>query len=159
AKVGFTQSYTYFTWRTTARELRAYLEELTQTEVSEFFRPNFWPNTPDILPEHLQYGGRPMFVSRLTLAGTLCSNWGMYGPAFELMEHEARPGAEEYIDNEKYQLRQWDLERSDSLAPLISRLNRVRQQNRALQSNDSLRFHECDNDNLLVYSKVDDATN
>ncbi len=158
AKVGFSQSYTYFTWRTTARELRRYMEELTTTEAREFFRPNFWPNTPDILPEHLQYGGRPMFISRLLLAGTLCSNWGIYGPAFELMEHEPRPGAEEYIDNEKYQLRDWQLDAPHSLAPMVARLNRIRQQNRAFQTNDTLRFHDCDNDNILAYSKSDEAT-
>lgn len=154
AKVGFSQSYTYFTWRTTAHELRAYLEELTRTEVAEYFRPSFWPNTPDILPEHLQYGGRPMFVARMILAGTLSSSWGIYGPAFELMEHTARPGSGEYLDNEKFQLRTWDLERQDSLRPVIERLNRIRRDNPALQSNDTLTFHECDNANLLVYSKT-----
>ncbi len=158
AKVGFSQSYTYFTWRTTAHELRGYLEELTRTEVREFFRPNFWPNTPDILPEHLQYGGRPMFVCRLVLATTLSSNWGIYGPAFELMEHVARPGAEEYVDNEKYQLRQWDLHDKQSLAPMIERMNRIRRENSALQGNDTLTFHECDNDKILVYSKHDEAS-
>jgi starch synthase (maltosyl-transferring) len=155
AKVGFSQSYTYFTWRTTAWELRSYMEELTKTEVGNFFRPNFWPNTPDILPEHLQHGGRPMFVCRAVLAATLSSNWGIYGPAFELMEHEARPGAEEYVDNEKYQLRRWDVSREDSLGPIIERLNRIRREHPALQRNDTLVFHESDNPHFLVYSKRD----
>src|SRR5690606_40172385 len=108
-------------WRTTFPGLQAYLLELTSASVSDFFRPNFWPNTPDILPEHLQFGGRPMFLSRLVLAGTLSSSFGIYGPAFELMEHVPRPGAEEYIDNEKFQLRKWDLQSADSLRPVIAR--------------------------------------
>src|SRR5690606_1450004 len=158
AKVGFSQSYTYFTWRTTSHDLQTYLTELTSTPVREFFRPNFWPNTPDILPEHLQFGGRPMFLTRLVLAGTLSSNFGIYGPAFELMEHVARPGAEEYIDNEKFQLRRWDLNRPDSLRPVIARLNKIRRENPALHSNDTLVFHDSDNDRVLAYSKVDRAT-
>ena len=158
AKVGFSQSYTYFTWRTTSRDLQAYLMELTSAPVSDFFRPNFWPNTPDILPEHLQFGGRPMFLTRLILAGTLSSSFGIYGPAFELMEHVARPGAEEYIDNEKFQLRQWDLNRSDSLRPVIARLNQIRRDNPALHSNDTLVFHASENDRILAYSKVDPTT-
>lgn len=153
AKVGFSQSYTYFTWRNTAEELRSYLTELTQTSVREFFRPNLWPNTPDILPEHLQHGGRGMFLSRLVLAGTLSASWGIYGPAFELMEHVARPGSEEYIDNEKYQLRQWDLNLSDSLRGWITRLNEIRRNNPALQRNDTLVFHTSDNPQILAYSK------
>lgn len=158
AKVGFSQSYTYFTWRTTSHDLQTYLTELTSTPVREFFRPNFWPNTPDILPEHLQFGGRPMYLTRLVLAGTLSSNFGIYGPAFELMEHVARPGAEEYIDNEKFQLRRWDLNRPDSLRPVIARLNKIRRENPALHSNDTLVFHGSDNDRVLAYSKVDRAT-
>lgn len=153
AKVGFSQSYTYFTWRNTADELRTYLTELTQTEVREFFRPNLWPNTPDILPEHLQHGGRGMFLTRMILAGTLSASWGIYGPPFELMEHVARPGSEEYLDNEKYQLRQWDLERSDSLRGWIARLNGIRRDNPALQRNETLVFHDSDNSQILAYSK------
>jgi starch synthase (maltosyl-transferring) len=153
AKLGYTQSYTYFTWRHTKAEFTEYLTELTQTEVAEFYRPNFWPNTPDILPPHLTHGGRPAFMARLVLASTLSSNYGIYGPAFELMERTPRPGVEEYIDNEKYQLRDWDLERPDSLRHLIGRLNRIRRAHRALQSNASLTFHPTDNDHLLCYSK------
>ena len=153
AKGGFTQSYTYFTWRNTKREFIEYLTELTRPPVSDFFRPNFWPNTPDILPEHLQYGGRAVFLQRLILAATLSSNYGIYGPAFELMEHVARPGSEEYLDNEKFQLRSWNLNHPDSLAEVIARINRIRRENRALWENGGLVFHETDNEQLLAYSK------
>jgi starch synthase (maltosyl-transferring) len=153
ARVGFSQSYTYFTWRTTKDELTGYLEELTRTEVAEYFRPNFWPNTPDILPEHLQTGLRAIFISRLVLAATLSSNYGIYGPPFELMEHVPRPGTEEYVDNEKYEIRHWDIDRPDSLRHLIARINRIRRANPALQDNRGLRFHRTDNDLVLCYSK------
>jgi starch synthase (maltosyl-transferring) len=154
AKLGFTQSYTYFAWRTAKWELMQYMEELTRTEVAEFFRPSFWPNTPDILTAELQSGSRPVFLSRLTLAATLTANYGIYGPAFELMEHVPRePGSEEYRDSEKYQLREWDLDRPDSLRHFIARVNQIRRANPALQSNDSLQFHRIDNEQLLVYSK------
>ena len=153
AKLGFSQSYTYFTWRTQKHEITEYLRELTQTDVAQFFRPNFWPNTPDILPEHLQHGGRGAFQARLILAATLSSNYGIYGPAFELMEHIPRPGAEEYANNEKYQLRSWDLDREDSLRDLITRINEVRRDNVCLQDNETLLFHATDNDTLLCYSK------
>src|SRR5204863_6779447 len=124
AKLGFSQSYTYFTWRNTKWELTQYLSELTQTNVSEFFRPNLWPNTPDILSEYLQVGGRPAFVIRLVLAATLGASYGMYGPAFELCESRARePGSEEYLDSEKYQIRVWPGPRSDDLRELIARVN------------------------------------
>jgi starch synthase (maltosyl-transferring) len=157
AKLGFSQSYTYFTWRNTKAELEAYFEELAHGPGAEYFRPNCWPNTPDILPEYLQFGGAAAFRIRLVLAATLAASYGLYGPAFELMEHVARePGSEEYRDSEKYQLRAWDLERDDSLAPLIERINRVRRDNRALQSNRGLAFHATDNDALLAYSKTDD---
>jgi starch synthase (maltosyl-transferring) len=152
AKVGFSQSYTYFTWRHTAEELREYVQELASPSVSDFFRPNFWPNTPDILPEHLQYAGRSAFALRLVLAATLSSNYGIYGPAFELMENVPRSGVEEYVDNEKYQLRAWDLNREDSLMPLIARINRVRRENAALQHN-AIVFHPCDNPMLLCFTK------
>ena len=156
AKLGFTQSYTYFTWRNTAWELSEYLETLTGSELAEYFRPNFWPNTPDILHEYLQRGGRPAFAIRLVLAATLSANYGIYGPAFELLEREPREAdSEEYLDSEKYQLRAWDLERDDSLRHLIARINRIRRQHPALQRNDSLRFHAVDNPELLCFSKHD----
>ncbi|HYG64094.1 MAG TPA: alpha-1,4-glucan--maltose-1-phosphate maltosyltransferase [Thermoanaerobaculia bacterium] len=155
AKLGFTQSYNYFPWRNTRWELTEYLTELTQTEVQEYCRPNLWPNTPDILTEPLQIGGRPMFVQRFILAATLGASYGIYGPAYELMEHLPRErGSEEYLDSEKYQLREWDLGRSDSLRELISLVNRVRQDNPALQTNATLRFHATDNDKLICYSKT-----
>ncbi|MBX3233009.1 MAG: alpha-1,4-glucan--maltose-1-phosphate maltosyltransferase [Labilithrix sp.] len=154
AKMGFSQSYTYFTWRHTKEEFTEYLRELTRPPVSDFFRPNFWPNTPDILPEHLQYGGRPVFVQRLILAAMMSASYGIYGPPFELMEHVARPGAEEYIDNEKFQLRSWDVERPDSLAGLIGKVNRIRRENPALHDN-RISFHHTDNPHLLCFGKRD----
>jgi starch synthase (maltosyl-transferring) len=160
AKGGFTQSYTYFTWRVTKQEITAYMEQLTQTEVAEFFQPNFWPNTPDILPEHLQTGARAAFIGRVVLAATLSSSFGIYGPAFELMEHVPRPGAEEYIDNEKYELKRWDISRPDSLRYVIAQLNAIRRANPALQDNKNLRFHPTSNDLILCYSKrTDDRKN
>ena len=154
AKLGFTQSYTYFTWRTTKPELEAYFTELTGTPVREYFRPNLWPNTPDILHASLQEGGRPAFISRLVLAATLGANYGIYGPAFELcVRRAADPGSEEYLDAEKYQLVRWDIGRSDSLMDLIGRLNRARHEHAALWSDWSLRFHRVDNEQLICYSK------
>jgi starch synthase (maltosyl-transferring) len=155
AKLGFTQSYTYFAWRNTKAELTGYMKELTQTEVREYFRPSFWPNTPDILTESLQHGGRPTFMARLGLAATLAASYGIYGPAFELMESRPlREGSEEYMDSEKYQLRDWDLRRRDSLKDFIARVNRIRRENPALQGNDGLDFHTVDNEQLLAYSKT-----
>jgi starch synthase (maltosyl-transferring) len=155
AKAGFTQSYTYFSWRNTKRELVEYFTEITRPPVSDFFRPNLWPNTPDILPEYLQFGGRPAAAVRLVLAATLGASYGIYGPAFELSESAPREhGSEEYLDSEKYQLRRWDLERPDSLRDLISRVNRIRRENLALQSNRGLRFHPTDNESLIAYSKT-----
>ena len=154
AKVGFTQSYTYFTWRQSRWELESYLTELTATEVADYFRPNFWPNTPDILTEQLQTGGPAAFALRVVLAATLAASYGIYGPAFELHEDLPRNrGSEEYRHSEKYAIRHWDLERPDSLADLVSRLNRIRRGHPALQFNDSLLFHRSDNEQLLVYSK------
>lgn len=152
AKVGFNQSYTYFAWRNTKHELSEYMGDLA--EVEDFFRPNFWPNTPDILTETLQTGGRAAFISRYVLAATLAANCGIYGPAFELMEHEPlRPGSEEYLHSEKYQTRQWDLERPDTLAPVITQVNKARRNHPALQRNRSLLFHPSDNEMIICYSK------
>jgi len=154
AKLGFDQSYTYFTWRNTKQELTEYLTEVVQSEVSEYYRPSFWPNTPDILPEYLQYGGRPAFAARMILAATLSSNYGIYGPAFELLENRPlETGREEYLDSEKYQIRAWNIDRSDSLRDLIARVNQIRCENPALHHNHELRFHQVDNDQLLAYSK------
>lgn len=160
AKLGFTQSYTYFTWRNTKEELTKYLEELTQTDVAEFFRPNFWPNTPDILHEELQKGGRPAFMSRFVLAATLSSNYGIYGPAFELcVNTPLKAGSEEYLDSEKYQLRHWDLEQPQNLQTLIARVNEIRRTHEALHSNYGLRFHPTDQPFLICYSKTNAEKN
>jgi len=154
AKIGFSQSYTYFPWRNGKHEITAYLTELTQTPVREFMRPNQWPNTPDILTEFLQMGGRTAFTIRLLLAATLGSNYGIYGPAFELLENRPiRHGSEEYLNSEKYEIRHWDLDRTDSLRQLIASVNEIRNNNPALQNDWSLKFHFADNDELLCYSK------
>jgi starch synthase (maltosyl-transferring) len=156
AKVGFTQSYTYFTWRNDKRELTEYFTELTQGPGREYFRPNCWPNTPDILPESLQIGGRAAFMARLVLAATLCTNYGIYGPVFELLEHTPREaGSEEYLDSEKYEIRRFDLARADSLAPFIERVNAARRDNRALQHEGRLVFFPTDNDELICYGRID----
>jgi starch synthase (maltosyl-transferring) len=156
AKLGFSQSYTYFTWRNSKSELTEYCSELAHGESSEYLRPNLWPNTPDILHEMLQSGLRAVYAARLVLAATLSANYGIYGPAFELMESTPRePGSEEYLNSEKYQLRHWDLDRPDSLRSLIARLNRIRRDNPALQSDRSLRFCRIDNDQLIAYLKSD----
>ncbi len=161
AKLGFTQSYTYFAWRNTRWGLTEYLDELTKTEVREFFRPNLWPNTPDILNEYLQMGGRPAFMIRFVLAATLAASYGIYGPAFELCLNTPREqGSEEYIDSEKYEIKTWDLEKPGSLKPLISRVNQIRADNPALQSDWNLHFHHVDNEQLICYSKhTDDKSN
>ena len=155
AKLGFSQSYTYFAWRNTKQELTDYFRELTQTDVREFFRPNLWPNTPDILPEFLQVGGRSAFMIRLILAATLGASYGIYGPAFELCENAPlQSGSEEYLNSEKYELKHRDLQSSCSLRGLIARVNQARKENLALQSNDNLRFHETDNPTLICFSKA-----
>jgi starch synthase (maltosyl-transferring) len=154
AKLGFTQSYTYFSWRNTKWELTQYFTELTQTDVQEFFRPNVWPNTPDILTEYLQSGGRPAFMTRLVLAATLAASYGIYGPAFELCEAAPREqGSEEYLNSEKYEIKHWDIGREDSIKGFIGRVNRIRRENAALHSNGSLEFHSVDNEQLICYSK------
>ncbi|HTU32448.1 MAG TPA: alpha-1,4-glucan--maltose-1-phosphate maltosyltransferase [Candidatus Acidoferrum sp.] len=161
AKLGFSQSYTYFTWRNTKQELTEYFTELTQTEVREYFRPNLWPNTPDILHEYLQVGGRPAFMVRFVLAATLGSSYGIYGPAFELCENvPAQAGSEEYLNSEKYELKDRDLGSPTSLRSLISKVNAIRRGNSALHRDRNLRFHDVDNPALICYSKAtDDLSN
>ncbi len=155
AKLGYTQAYTYFTWRNTKEELTAYLEELTEYPVREYFGPNFWPNTPDILPLSLQSGGKPAFLARLVMAATMTSNYGMYGAAFELLESTPfKPGGEEYLNSEKYELKHWNLDSPLSLKPYIAQINAIRKANKALQANDGLRFHPTDNPYLICYSKA-----
>ena len=154
AKLGFTQSYTYFAWRSSKADLTEYFTELTQSEVYEYFRPNLWPNTPDILTEELQHGGRPAFMARLILASTLGASYGIYGPAFELCENRPlKEGSEEYLNSEKYEITQWNIERDDSLKEFIGLVNRIRRENPALQSNERLHFHATDHEQLICYSK------
>src|SRR6266478_2182387 len=155
AKVGFTQSYTYFAWKNTSAELTEYFTELTQPPVREFFRANVWPNTPDILNDYLQKGGRAAFVARFILAATLGANYGIYGPAFELYENRPiREGSEEYLNSEKYEVRVWNTNNPNSLRDLITRMNAIRKGSPALHGDWSLRFHPVDNETLIAYSKV-----
>ncbi len=161
AKIGFTQSYTYFTWRTTPAEMRAYCEELIAA--AHYMTPNFWPTTPDILPESLQFAGPPMFKIRAVLASLLSPSWGIYA-GYELFEHEPRPGAQEYVDSEKFELRprDWELAEAEgrSLSGFLTRLNEIRRRNPALHWLRNLRFHDCDNPQVLVWSKTDpESTN
>jgi len=160
AKVGFTQSYTYFTWRHTKWDFLEYMNELINTERREFYRPNFWPNTPDILPEYLQYGGRQAFIIRFILAATLSSNYGIYGPAFELYINEALPGREEYLNSEKYEIKNWNWNQQDNLREIISKVNQIRRENPALQTTWNLEFYDIDNEQMLCYQKAtDDRSN
>jgi starch synthase (maltosyl-transferring) len=157
AKLGYSQSYTYFPWRNTKAELTEYFTELSASESREYFRPSTWPNTPDILTEYLQFGGRPAFMTRLVLAATLSACYGIYGPAFELAENVPRqPDSEEYLDSDKYEIKHRDLDRPDSLRDFIARVNAVRRDNRALHFDWNLRFHGVDNDQLICYSKSED---
>ncbi len=154
AKLGFSQSYTYFTWRNTKQELTDYFTELTQTQVREYMRPNLWPNTPDILHETLQLGGRPAFLARIVLAATLGPNYGIYGPAYELGENKPlRPGSEEYLNSEKYEIRHWNLDAPHSIDSTIATINRARRENPALRTTYNLFFHPTDNPYLIAYSK------
>jgi starch synthase (maltosyl-transferring) len=161
AKGGFTQSYTYFTWRNLKWEIEQYFDTLTKTHVKEFFWPNLWPNTPDILPEFLQLGGRPAFILRLMLAATLSSSYGIYGPAFELcINQPLDPGGEEYMDSEKFEIAHWDLEAPHTIRPFITRINRIRRENPALQQTRNLMFHPVDKEEILCFSKyTDDFSN
>jgi starch synthase (maltosyl-transferring) len=153
AKIGFSQSYSYFTWRNAKEEIEEYFTELTQTEVRDYMRPNLFANTPDILHEYLQTGGKPAFHARLVLAATLGANYGIYS-GFELYENvPVRPGSEEYLDSEKYQLRPRDFQVADSLAETIARLNAIRREHPALQFDRGLEFHTTDNPQLICYTK------
>jgi starch synthase (maltosyl-transferring) len=153
AKAGFTQSYTYFTWRNTKQELTEYFTELTSTDVREYLRPNLFANTPDILHAYLQTGGRPAFQARLLLAATLGASYGIYS-GFELCEGQAIPGTEEYADSEKYQIKRWDWDRPGNIKELVARVNAIRRERRALQFNWPLQFHETDNPEIIAYSKT-----
>lgn len=160
AKIGFTQSYTYFTWRNSKSEIIEYLTELNKTPLRDFFRPNFWPNTPDILHEYLQVGGKPAFISRLVLAATLAASYGIYGPVYEFCINTPREeGSEEYLHSEKYEIRNWDFNTNDSLAEIIKKINTIRLNNLCLHDNLSLRFHHLDNEQLICYSKYNQSQN
>ena len=156
AKAGFNQSYTYFTWRNTKHELIEYFTELTQTEMSEYFRPNLWPNTPDILSPILQEGGRPAFKTRVLMAATLSPLYGIYS-GYELCENKALPGREEYLDSEKYQFKERDWNAAGNIKDWIARLNKIRKENRALQMYTNLQFYHAENDAILFYGKMTPA--
>lgn len=152
-KIGFTQSYTYFTWRVDQHEIKEYMTELTTAPLKDFFRPNFWPNTPDILPPHLTKGGESAHIVRMILAGTLSSNWGMYGPVYEFGMTQPMPAKEEYINNEKYELKNWDWNAQTPIREMITHVNRIRKENDALQYTNNLILTDTDNPNLFAFVK------
>jgi starch synthase (maltosyl-transferring) len=156
-KIGFTQSYTYFTWRNNPQEMREYLTELTQTEMREYYRPNFWPNTPDILPEVLQHGGEPAHIMRVILAATLSSNYGLYGPVYEFGISTPVSGKEEYLDSEKYEIKHWDWGKRTKISEVITLINKIRKVNPALQTTWNIAFGDTDNQQLLCFAKWDSA--
>ncbi|MFW6134890.1 MAG: alpha-1,4-glucan--maltose-1-phosphate maltosyltransferase, partial [Elusimicrobiota bacterium] len=157
AKLGFTQSYTYFTWRNTKQELTEYMTELTQTQVKEFFRPNFWPNTPDILSEYLQADSQPAFIIRLILAATLSSNYGIYGPPYERFINKAVPGKEEYHNSEKYELKNWLPEEvKESTRELFATINKIREENPEFHKTSNIRFLPVENNQLLYFAKFNE---
>jgi len=160
-KLGFSQSYTYFTWRNNRREMEEYLTELTQTEWRDYYRPNFWPNTPDILPYHLMDAGANVFVLRLLMAATLSSNYGVYGPSYEFMENKGNTnGKEEYLDSEKYELRTYDWNARNRITEAMTAINRIRREQPALQRTFNLTFTRADNESLMSFVKVsDDGSN
>ena len=159
AKIGFNQSYTYFTWRNNPYEMQQYMEELTQTSLRDYFRPNFWPNTPDILPPVLTHGGEPAFIFRLVLAATLSSNYGMYGPVYEFGHNTPYPGKEEYLDSEKYEIKNWDWFKETRIKEIITRINRIRKDNPAFQNTYNVHFADSNNPNILCFGKYDEASN
>ena len=154
AKGGYNQSYTYYTWRTSKEELVAYMTELTQTEMKHYFRPNFWPNTHDINPPLLQSGHEPNFLIRYFMAATLSSNYGIFGPTYEFMVHEAFPGKEEYWNSEKYEIKHWDWNHTNKLTYVITQVNRARKENAALQQTNNITFCDINDDQLLAYLKT-----
>ena len=156
AKQGFSQSYTYFTWRVHKHEIIEYMVELTQSEMKEYYRPNFWPNTPDINPYHLQGANDAMHITRYALAATLSGNLGIYGPVFEYMVTEALPGKEEYLDCEKYEIRHWDWTIKNKLTHVITKLNLARKDHPALQQTNNIRFCHIENDRLMAFYKWSD---
>ncbi len=157
ARQGFTQSYTYFTWRNSKQELIDYVNELTQSDQKEYYRPNFWPNTPDINPYALQSGNEAIHLQRYFLAATLSSNVGIYGPVFEFMAADALPGKEEYLDSEKYEVRHWDWEKQNKLTAIITKINHSRHKHASLRQTNNIEFCDADNDQVIAYYKFDDA--
>ena len=155
-KQGFTQSYTYFTWRNSKHELIEYVEELTKSEQREYMRPNFWPNTPDINPFHLQGANESKYIQRYALAATLCSNVGIYGPVFEYMINDSLPNREEYLDSEKFQITHYDWNKKNNLISLISKINMIRKDEEALQQTNNIKFCHIENDNLMAFYKWND---
>lgn len=156
AKVGFTQSYTYFTWRVPKHELTEYMNELVSGQSRNYFRPNFWPNTPDILPYHLQHQGENIFIIRLALAATLSSNYGMYGPVYEFLDNEPVPAKEEYFNSEKYEIKRHDWKKTNRMTDIITLVNKARHEHPALQSTWNIRFCFIENQNLLAFVKATD---
>jgi starch synthase (maltosyl-transferring) len=159
AKAGFNQSYTYFTWRNSKSEIEEYMNELTKTDLKYYFRPNFWPNTPDILPPVLAYGGENAHIMKLILAATLSSNYGLYGPVYEFGINEPHPGKEEYTNNEKYELKNWDWGQETRIGEIITRINKIRKQNPALHTTWNIEFAETSNDQIICYGKADPKSN
>lgn len=159
AKAGFTQSYSYYTWRNSKAELIEYVNELTQGPGKDYFRANFWPNTPDILPWALQSGNEQVYLTRIFMAATLNSNYGVYGPVYEYLVNEAVPGKEEYWDSEKYEIRHWDWEKRNKITHVITRVNKARRENAALQSMHNIQFCAVENEQLIAWYKKDEATN
>jgi len=160
AKIGYTQSYTYFTWRVTKQEIIDYITELIQTASRNYFRPNFWPNTPDILPFHLQHQGENIFIIRLALAATLSSNYGVYGPAYEFYENTPVEGREEYHNSEKYEVRQYDWKKTNRMTDIMTLINKARKENPALQTTWNTIFCSIENPSLIAYLKTtDDLSN
>ncbi|NCO64498.1 MAG: alpha-1,4-glucan--maltose-1-phosphate maltosyltransferase, partial [Flavobacteriia bacterium] len=157
AKQGYTQSYTYFTWRNTKHELIEYVEELTKSELREYMQPNFWPNTPDINPFHLQGANESKHIQRYVLAATLSSSIGLYGPVYEYMLSDALLGREEYLNSEKFQITHYDWTVENKLITIISKLNHIRHQNEALQQTNNIKFCHIENDNLLAFYKWNDS--
>ncbi|HTM64934.1 MAG TPA: alpha-1,4-glucan--maltose-1-phosphate maltosyltransferase [Flavipsychrobacter sp.] len=158
AKAGFNQSYNYFTWRNSKKEIEEYMTELTKTDMRYYFRPNFWPNTPDILPPEITYGGENALIRRLILAATLSSNYGLYGPVYEFGYIQSMPGKEEYSDNEKYEIKHWDWQAYSRIKELITRVNRIRKENTALQTTYNIEFAETTNEQIVCYVKTDKKT-
>jgi starch synthase (maltosyl-transferring) len=157
-KIGYTQSYTYFTWRVTKAEIMEYMNDLTRTESREYYRPNFWPNTPDILPYHLHNRNQNAFFLRYALAGTLSSNYGVYGPVYEFAFNESFHGKEEYMDSEKYEVKPYDWNARNRITDLMTLLNRIRRSNIALQTTWNIHFSDTSSDKLLSYLKISEDT-